>query len=276
MSENYYSPIPLTFLRQCLRLEALDKAPLWLVRDGLVPILWFFRTFPRPGKLKTRLLIHADFARAVPAAWLSRVGSYEIVSLAANRPAGGRGRRFIVAGPLGEWICSINALTSRLEKLRSEIGTSLLGSAEVTLYLPARLGAYQSAESDYYHAACVHRLLETFGGRKSNVRFIDWTRLISADAIDGDLVEFNDRLLCADNFLVHHILSKGGRLAGQEGSSPANRRGEIFPLSPYHGFLLNSSLRRSGSRVDFEFCKRALDSAANRSQSWHVWTQPRA
>jgi hypothetical protein len=271
MSENYYSPIRATSLLHHVAFASLNESPLWLIRDGLVPLLWFFRAFPTPRRIKTRLLVHADFAWAVPAAWRDRAGTYEIVSLPTSTLERQRNKRFILAGPFAEAVCSIKSLEASLSKLKAAVGAAALRRAELAAFLPARVASFHTDASEAYHARCLKAILDAFG-TSDNVRFIDWNHLRWMDDLSGEFVEFNDRLLWADNFLVHHALSTGGRIAGDPDRRLSRSSGRIFELSPYHGFLVNFDLgRKNFVRPPFEAKRTALTGAANRSFPWHAW-----
>jgi hypothetical protein len=276
MCENYTSPIRDTFLLQHLAVESLNASPLWLVRDGLVPLLWFFRSFPRPDGLKTRLLVHADFAPAVPPAWRSHVGTYEVVSLSPAPSAPESRPRLVVAGPLAESICTAEAFAAKLESLKSRIGAARLRTAETTLFLPVRHCSFQTKNADFYHALCLRKLFETCGGPDAKIRHVDWAGLHGADAFGGELLEVNDRLLCADNFLVHLVLSNGGRLPGKPKARPG-KHATIFEISPNHGFLVSMTLRRDHSdatAAERDAITRAFAGPANRSYPWDAWMRP--
>jgi hypothetical protein len=277
MCEEHFSPIRQTFLMNHLDLTSLDESPLWLIRDGLVPILWF-RIFPSPQKLKTRLLVHADLTSAVPEAWRGSVGTYKIVSLPGSGSPRTRPARFLVAGPFGESICDPETFSAKLAALKSKFGAEKLGSAGAAVFLPARPSIHRTMVSDVYHTVCLQKIFEAFGGVNGRVTPIDWNRMRWSDEFIGDLVEFNDRLLWADNFLVHHVLSSGGRIAGEAPLRAAGSGEDIVELSPNHGYLVNLRLRASASRgrADLEAHRRAINGPANRSYPWYDWmSRPR-
>src|SRR5581483_8710087 len=69
------------FLAECESLLQLKFAPVWLARDGLVPLTWFFSRFPEPCGFKGTIHVHEDFAPIIPKAWAKRVGTYRFGEL---------------------------------------------------------------------------------------------------------------------------------------------------------------------------------------------------
>src|SRR3954470_10839273 len=51
----YHSALNPVFLAECENLRQLDYAPVWLARDGLLPLLWFFSRFPVPQGFRGRI-----------------------------------------------------------------------------------------------------------------------------------------------------------------------------------------------------------------------------
>ena len=60
-TSDYQSPFENIFLIQAATAKIFNSRPKWFIRDGLIPLLWFFKTHPTPAKMKSRIYIHQWF-----------------------------------------------------------------------------------------------------------------------------------------------------------------------------------------------------------------------
>src|SRR5207244_2578750 len=76
MGLTYQSPFRPRFLIELERsgLEASDET--FLVRDGLVPLLWFWKKWPEPGAFRGKLIVGDSYVEYVPEAWRPHIRYY--------------------------------------------------------------------------------------------------------------------------------------------------------------------------------------------------------
>ncbi len=77
---DYHSLLNPIFLADDMSTSVLGSRPVWLVRDGRLPLERFFAENPSPSGLHTHLLIHESLHQTIPKSWRHLSGSYSIVS----------------------------------------------------------------------------------------------------------------------------------------------------------------------------------------------------
>ena len=65
----YYSPLNPCYLVGTSAEKLLSQSPVWFARDGLIPLLWFFRQNPEPLEFQGRLWVQESLEQWVPNAW---------------------------------------------------------------------------------------------------------------------------------------------------------------------------------------------------------------
>jgi len=212
---DYFSPVPSTFLVQCLNLEQLNSRPEWIVRDGRIPLSHFFKAHPEPRGLKAKVYVEATTTDAVPAAWSENTGTYRVVS---SQPANPSLHCILAATGSAEF-------QSQAELLRFLESVRLERAREVSLFVPALFRDFS------FH--CEYRIqLDRHFNRPES---LEWLQLVAKSSFkDCEAIEINNRNICADNFMTHVLLSRGAGFTEQ--ILPHER---YVPLSPYHGYALN-------------------------------------
>jgi hypothetical protein len=264
VSLPYYSPLNPVFLAQCAGLEALDKHPHWFVRDGLVPLLWFFEQHPSPRKLRSRLWVHEELGRWVPPAWRGHCGTYRLETTPGRERAAARG--LLLTGIMMDSYCPLSRLDAHLDSIVARYGRRL-DRMELALFAPACFGQRGETPAHEFHAEFMLRLCRKLG---SSVRALSWARLEATESWEGfDVIDLTDRHLCADSYLLHLAVSRGAnpRFEGQGQSG-----GDFVALSPLHGFRMHHSLGRLPTRADKPArLQEAMRSPANRRFPWPEW-----
>ena len=125
MYESVMKPIFLADLPSAA--EANPKGE-WLVRDGLLPLIWFFTKNPEPGSFRGKLRVHASFEEFIPDAWRPQVDLYELFS---NDQDGydssfgvdtGEVKELLLTGLIMQSYCSLSKLESDLKGIVDFIG----------------------------------------------------------------------------------------------------------------------------------------------------------
>lgn len=173
-----------------------------VARDGLIPLLWFFRHFPEPGRANFRILVHRDLADFVPEPWRPQTGTYRIESLV--EPA---------AEPEKILILGLN-LTGRrqlAEAWRKCEAARALVREDVWRGLPKEV--FVQVKPSIFEGSDMAWMLELGARLGSGVTSPDWGDLESRDSFRGTwIVDLNDGLLTPDHYLNHLVLSRGGRV----------------------------------------------------------------
>jgi hypothetical protein len=275
MAEPYYAPVPGVFLMQVSSFDLLNAKPVWLVRDGLLPLLWFFRLHPNPEGLNSKLLIEESLLPFVPSQWSRSVGSYKLVSTAKRNGK----RKLLFVGYLSEFFMPLDEIGLWLGQTFANESAEELKTMAKTVFLPFRQWHFQSDNDHVYHLMFVRKLIELMG---SDFEAINQKRLQQLESTHGfEIISANTNLLLSDNALVHQLLSKGGNLYGsyrEQNSTDC----DFIAFSPYHGIQVRmnpevSSIGRAWRRSLAETEKyqeslsRALSSDAHTKLPWPQW-----
>ena len=220
------------FLVQIPTIEAFNRRPIWLLRDGLLPIFHFFRQFPQPGPINSEILVDSSLASLVPAAWSSQVRLYRVICCPPKRsPA-----QFLIYGPV---LVDDHYLEINREALRP---VSRLRPARDRVYchLAIRNELWVSAESvalNYYS-----RLAREIG---PGFEPVEWMQILFRLSFQGvQLLPINNRLI-ADHYLTHLVLPRGGYLE----STPRKSHEDWVPLSPFHGYAISKINRKTARKA---------------------------
>jgi hypothetical protein len=261
----YASSLNPIFACELKSLEELEERPLWLLRDGLVPLRWFFKLHPSPPRLRPnqRILVDESLADFVPEAWRDCTGSYR---LASTRPILTRGP-VLLAGLAKDSYIPHKSLERRLNSLsiarRKQKGH--------LAYLPARFSETSGAETEVFHG----RFYGLLHAKIPAIEFCNWPQLIARESFAGlTLLDLNQKLLIADSYLSHLPLSRGASPLESERAGKGER---YVPLSLSHGMIVNSSLapalKRRKHDSDFirfteERLTELMNSTANLEYPW--------
>lgn len=279
-SEEYYSPLSPIFVSVSLNPTELNLQSEWLARDGLIPLLWFFKRNPNPGNFKQRLFVHEEFSPYVPTVWRKQVGSYRVVNSRVsmlNKP-----NKIFLTGMVSDSTHSLDFLDSNIECLLKTIGKDRLAKMEKYFFFiqkDSRPG--ENKKCDYFSEYML-RIFKKFGTKK--ITMLNWNSFETIQSFEEFFVsEFNERLLNADNFVVHSALQRGGSFLDLNGRRNQNAEEKFVRLSPYHGLLIQEQLRdspmldlykKSLKSAEKYFLKIETGSRINLSLPWPTWIVP--
>jgi len=139
MGMAYHSPLKPRFLIELENAGLPAGSETFLIRDGLIPLLWFWRKWPEPREFQGKILIGEQFAPYVPPAWRERVLFYRLTagprapSLKSTRAPKSAKRRILLVGLVMPGYCSLESLKKKLAPLKKT-------RAEVVAFLPVRFG----------------------------------------------------------------------------------------------------------------------------------------
>jgi hypothetical protein len=271
--DSYFSPLNPIFLSEVADVKAMNEFPVWMARDGLVPLLWFFKKNPAPGKLKSRLLIHRDFSEYVPPAWRSTIGTYRIEATPEGS-APGRSKHLLLIGLMMDTYCSIPALKNKLSAVSETLGKKGLADMRISAFIPPRMDAWGG---EHHHEFSIQYCLELARYLGTEISALSWTQLQGMSSwAETTVVDLNENLLCADNFLLHKVMSTGARPFEhrEPGQNEKNPRGTLVRLSPYHGVRIEKHITTDKFKGRFEeiaAIERVFLSEANQRFPWPNW-----
>lgn len=282
LSARYASPLNPIFLVEIGSLDLLRQRPFWMIRDGLIPLLWFFELHPEP-KLKnfsSKLLVSEDLAPFIPAPWRNYFGTYQKVSR-HSADVSGADRRLLIAGVVSENFCSLDFLESDLKKIREWVETrktSKRQQTEALVFLPTQGDISSAFVSQYIVNVC-----QAIGG---DMRCLSWQKFSTLDGLENcDFLELNDGQICKDSFLEEFALSSGALPIGRQHLPVAAEMGSgtrYVELSPHHGLVvkaevsekseLSEALNAGNERSPiYQKYHRALRSKAHGRFPWPQW-----
>lgn len=244
MTSPYASPLNPRFLMDFEIFGMKDSDSSFLVRDGLVPLLWFFRRWPTPEDFKNTMIVPRRLLRFVPEAWQARVASYDIVNLAKPgfEPAVENGQVFFYGMAMPGY-CTFEHLEARLKQIHSAM-TATGSNPQLTAMLPLRF-SFKHDPSLEFHFRFMLEICRVLG---TNILSVDLNFVESQLRYQGyQVLDLSDGFLISDNYLTHLTLSRGARLMGaptltKEMELNPGEGARVVRLSPYHGYLIHDQI----------------------------------
>ncbi len=275
---SYDSPLCPIFLAEVSKIQVLAKRPIWLIRDGLVPLSWFFEMHPKPPVgLKTRLFIAEKLSGYVPTAWRKLFGTYRLVSRTPSKRIRGAKKLFLASVVL-ESYCSRESLRQKCQEVRRLLGPKIASEPHLGFF-PIHQELPSAFPSQFIIDIC-----QTIPG---TIQAIDWPKFNQSDSLQGySLFEFNDDLICADSYLSHAVLTRGATLLNSEFHLDSINKIEkgcsYTELSPYHGMIVRPQIskdshleialqQRNEMSSYYQGYNRAMRSKANLKYPWPTW-----
>ena len=274
------SPLNPVFLLDLPKLASERASERWLVRDGLLPLIWFFSQNPEPGNFKQKLLVPIQFQEYVPNAWRQQVELFELFNETANQPQ--EIRELLLMGVLMPSMCSIARLERDLKMIVERIGgPQALSKLRIRAYFPFKYEPPAEFNGTAFYLRYSQLLFKYLG---ADVEFLEyeslqWINLESSTSVH----EFNEEWLISNSYLKLLSLSKGHHfLTGLAPTRSSGGYDEIFPMFPN----VSCGIRKrfdlefidyTGSAMVLETQERAravhaaANSYANKLYPWPKW-----
>lgn len=268
MSTSYFNPLNAVWLMQILDLRLLQSRPHWFVRDGLVPLLWFFKRYPKPPSFKITLLIDEELISFAPPAWSGHVGTYRIYSEVQAQS----NSRTSVIGMSAETYVSATFTKHRLTEIVKK--EEVAGIQTMDLFMPVRSWTHDEKEQVFH--ASVFR--EVFSIVPKQTRLMTRAELVGTFDIQKlRLYDLNEKLIVADNGLAGELLKKGAQWPDSR-QPKANE--DYRKISPSHGFIINwtrTSEAQENAVPSFQEVSRFHDQIGNvfSAQAFQAFPWPR-
>ena len=256
-ADAYVSALNPVFLLDVRSLSALEERPFWLVRDGLVPLLWFFRKFPAPRGLRSRLLVRRELAPLVPSAWRGSIGTYRMVG-ASPKLAAAEPRGLLIVGLVMPSYCSLERGRAELRSVVARVGAAQLAELPIRAFLPGRFEGFGLRHDDDFYARFMIMVCQELGTR---IEPIPYPELLSIGSLAGyEVVELNDLGLLADSTLLRVALTRGATLILDQAVATAAKDIPIHPHAAYRvEWSLSSAPNEGVTPAETEFLTRASE-----------------
>jgi predicted DNA-binding transcriptional regulator AlpA len=278
MSSEFQMSIQNLHLIQVMSLEQCNSSTFWLVKDGLLPTIWFFKRFPRPQGLQSRLLFHVSLKRYIPEAWTDHVGLYGVYNQ-SEEPLSTKSKsgEIFITGLVSDFYFPSFEVESFFDQLRKHPEANSWKQKKIKVMLPLRLSHHPEANS--LGLQFMAQLCETFG---TDMQAISYVQLRNQEDFTGDtLIDLNTNHILTYTEVLHHTMSRGIRVIG--GQTELTEVDQAIPLSSYHGLNLKlkvdlgdsiyNQVLKSYKEVDQYYRRyvKAVESSSNLNFPWPQW-----
>jgi hypothetical protein len=220
---DYINPLNGFFVSSVQNMKELEQRPLWLARDGVIPLLFFFNKFKHPKNLKSKILIREDLLTCVPVNWRAHIGSFNIVSVEKKEP-----KSIFIYGMNSEALVSVE---SSDEALQDILALQINQLEKVLLYLPSR--RFSAKESEHEAAEVLQSIFKKVS---LNAEIVDWADVLPHHDWKSTLiVNIQKNTVVSDDWLFHTLLSRGAFVSSAKDKS----KDEFVYFSPFHGCSFN-------------------------------------
>lgn len=211
-----------------------------VIRDGFIPLMWFFINNPRPPKKTDKIYIHIQFQSFVPEPWLKNVGFYRVCS-AQKRS------RFK----------ELN-LVSIFRSDYLPPGSTLRGILKTVskASTPVFLHWHQWPETNLYSNKVeeIEDFFSEFSKASKSWKRRDFYELLWRDQLKNTAaVVFNSRLVLADCAIENSLAERGALLI----SADLNKKPiDIIPLSEFHCLYLYKPTHQTQFSTFLDFVEK--------------------
>jgi hypothetical protein len=243
-----------------------------IARDGLIPLLWFFKVNPKPTFFRGQILVQESLASIVPSSWAGHVGTYRLASdfvVKQKKP-----KKLLLMALIGDCFGSPDEFKKRLGKLKKRLAQLKNPDLIIEcLFIDKTIKANGTAVTPNLGDCLITTARELSSYRVGMAKHVD---LVSAGSFDDFWVhDLSGSDLNADSYLTQAVLQRGARLLFDAGPPKRGSKFKFVRLSPNHGFVVNSDLLPKGDREKIlSLTKRVFLSPANTSLPWRHWVKP--
>ena len=275
----YYSPLNSVMLSLIDSPDQLAWHDVWMARDGLVPLLWFFKKNPNPGRFSGKILIHESFAPFVPAPWRPRMGTFSIqfndeTAVKVTR------KNIMLTGMVTDTFSTIKELKAELEVISRRLTDLKITTGSIyCLFINKNFGFGNDHKYDYL---CDYMFSLSKQFKNFDLIPINWSQFEGFQNLnDFYFADLSGTKLCADSYFAHSVLKRGARPLA-ENRAKGDKKGEKFVrLSQYHGVVVKGGIDGEYALYDaqevksrsqsFKLFEEAMRSEANVVLPWPSW-----
>jgi hypothetical protein len=204
----------------------LPDSPVFVARDGALPLSLFFKRCPTPEGYVGKLLVAPHLSALVPEAWKASVLYY---GMRSTRRLEGKLSRLILFGLAHEPSLPLGLIESELRRLVQGLGEAL-SKLRIECYFPHAHQAWGCERGSIYPAEFVRAIRRGLPGKK-----VSWLDEDGFAAVQGDSVtvfhELGSGVLSSLTSLRWSLLSRGVAPLDSENEAEASFR---IAASPWH------------------------------------------
>ena len=234
--------------------DAVNLYPFWLVRDGFIPLVVFFRS--SPATHQSTLLYHENFSFLIPSQNKKTAYLYGI----SHRPCYPKTKRdkVIVSGILNAANFSLDYLEKQITKISRSLEKKKLTWEGVYFNFYIRENRYFKVDPErvnpiFFYIKAIDRLT------KGKAQFLTEKDMFNIDSFfEWFYVCLHERnILISDNYIEHLISSKGGIPLFAKKKREKEKSLSI-PISPYHDYVIRE-FQYDRKQCRFESINRMFD-----------------
>ena len=245
-TQEYYSLLNPTFLLET-NLEVLaNNVPTVFIRDGGLQLLTFFWQYPSPPSSIKSIIIDESLQFLIPKEWYKKVHLYKI--LPTNPPRTPK-KKLLVYGVVMTNLCDENFIFAELDKIKVMSKTLKL---DAEFYFHLKDDIFYWTQQNALISNVMKRVSDNFG---PSIKFHDYKSIEKQDSFsDYYIYEINEKMLYADSWVLHHLLTKEAHLLNEKSSRDISmdKSLEWLDLSLTYGVLIKSSFEMKRLDKDAE------------------------
>lgn len=278
--EKYYSPLNPFLIFGGANIEMLEKKDTWQLRDGLIPLSFFFKEASLDLLSESRkILIHKDFWFLVPPAWQENVLFYQIK---AKNVYGKESipEKLVLAGIANDTLADADEFTYKIKEIAKNFTSEEINKMQILAYFPNKRsdlwGKWQD-DNIFKYAKII------FENLKLDIHFPEWEVFKSTMDYQNTLYcEINSGVIIKDTATQHMFLSRGaGLLKHNQLESEKFSLVKTLPLSLYHDIEVFDFDFKSAKAYDnplesdlMPYYKKIIEKGTNPrvvSEGWEKW-----
>lgn len=262
-------------------ISKLMKKNVWLLRDGLIPLSFFFQNASLTlMEDERKFLVHKDFWFLVPPEWQESVLFYEKVS-DVNYGNENPPQKLILAGIANQTLASQDEFLAKIENLAKVFTKKDFDNMEISAYFPNKRndlwGRWQDENIFQYSKIMFQKI-------KLDIDFPEWDMIKSNMDFKNSLYyEINSGSIIRDTFTQEMFLSRGAGLLKND--SPLEAEGftkiRTQKVSLYHSvniyefdYSKHSAYSNPLDSDLMPYFKKILEKSSDvkiLSQGWELW-----
>ncbi|MCC6278523.1 MAG: hypothetical protein IT289_11470 [Oligoflexia bacterium] len=284
--DNYVAPLHPIFLLDLPHFATSLTRNVWLIRDGLVPLIWFFISNPEPGNFKAQILIHSQFEEYVPEAWRAQAALFDFLPEESEKilETSAKDRdELLLLGQIMPSVCSLEHLEKDLDMILRKVGGKRgLRKMRLNAFLPARYEDSEHSEGPAFYNKFMITLCRYLG---ADINILEHKQLLEASHFRTSWVhEFNEKHLYVDSHSMRIALSRGGSILilEEKNKQRTHHYETIYPFYPNLSCGISTRFEKKfidyltdgaiiESRESAKNYYSALASSSNRSFPWPRW-----
>ncbi len=231
-AEKYYSPLNPFLIFGGADISHLMKKDVWLLRDGLIPLSFFFKDAPldlMDGQRK--FLVHKDFWFLIPPEWQKSVLFYDMIPSTFF----GNGivpEKMVLTGIANDTLADIDEFVQAITDLAAAFTEKEIKSMQIIAYFPnkrADLWGKWQDENIFKYAKLIFKNL------KLDIEFPEWDILQSSMDYQNTLYyEINSGAIVKDTSVQQMFLSRGAGLLKKKNETTSFKMIKKHQISLYH------------------------------------------